>query len=300
MTTSSMCWKNGAITAQRAAGPALASMSLHMGLAVFDGIMAYPRPDGRHSLHAGEAHLARMLVGADNMGFPCPYSVEELIAGARAVLATRPADQPHYIRPIVFRGADHLWLTDIEAVPIDTAIIAMPAQVGKASPMRLCIVPVERVRSAAIPVAWKISGTYVNSYLSRSAAVAEGYDDGIMLDSEGRLTEASAANLFLVLDGRLVTPPARDCVFPGITRKQVIAHAHAHGIAVEERDVCPDELAGAEALFIASTLLELRPVVRVGHYTYDSTDNPVFRTILAAFRRDTLSQPKEATCATVI
>lgn len=281
--SSAWCWHNGRIVAAREASPSVTSMSLHMGLAVFDGVMAYWN-DGSFLLHRASQHFERLLAGSERMGFRCPWTAGELEAGVLSLLEIAGQGQTLYVRPVVYRGAEHLWLTGIDDVPVDTTIVALPVARDVNKPLRCQISPVQRVSSRAIPVGWKVSGSYVNSYLCKRRAADAGYDDGLMLDRSGRIAETSAANFFLIRGSEVVTPSLSEDVFPGVTRDLIIEVARGLGKAVSEQDVFPSDLTSADAAFITSTLLEVRPLDEVGGLLLNAEGNRTFASILHGFR----------------
>jgi branched-chain amino acid aminotransferase len=136
-------------------------------------------------------------------------------------------------------------------------------------------------------VIWKICGTYVNSYLTRRAAQLNGFDDAIMLDQEGRITEATAANLFLLQNDTVITPALTPNIFPGITRSTLLDVAQSLEIEVIERDIRASELGNFDGAFLAATMMELKPLATVHPYQYDSLNHPLFRRFLKEFREIT-------------
>jgi branched-chain amino acid aminotransferase len=128
---------------------------------------------------------------------------------------------------------------------------------------------------------------YVNSYLSRRAAELKGFDDAIMLDQEGKITEATAANLFLLQQETVVTPKLTPNIFPGITRATLLDIAQSIGIEVIERDIRPDELGQFNGAFLAATMMELKPLTTIFPFEYDSSNHPLFRRFLQEFREIT-------------
>ena len=284
----SACWHNGRVVDSDAASPSIASMSLHMGLAVFDGMMAYGNGAAFHVLRKRK-HVERLVSGASNLGFAPRYSVDEISEAIDALLEGLDPHETYYIRPIAYRGSQHLWLTEIDDVPVDLAIIAAPAVRNVDAGLRMQVSRYQRVSSAAMPVQWKTAGSYVNSYLCRQTAAADGYDDGIMLDDRGRLAEASAANLFLIRGETVLTPALNGDVFPGITRGLVLDLADTLGVELVEQALYPSDLTTADAAFIGSTLLEMRPIDEVGGVRLNSSENVSWSRLKSAFRDVTAS-----------
>lgn len=276
---SELAWVDGALVPREQGAPSLASSTFHMGTGVFDGIMAYWNQDHFH-LHRVHEHLVRFKTGAERMDLPFPWEPAELEEGIRALLDTCPR-RTHYIRPIAFRGAPEIMLVASRDLPVNACIFAVEATRDVPDPMRGTIVEVQRVSSRAIPVSWKVCGTYANSFLAQRTALARGADVGVLLDGAGRLAEASTSNLFLIRDEALVTPSIESDVFPGITRRSVLEIAERIGVAAVERPVDPGELACCEGVFLASTMLELRPFSAIDDARFPTAGHPLYRRIRA-------------------
>ena len=276
-------WHNGKLVQREQAAPSIASHSLHLGIGIFDGIMAYWNSD-RYYIHRLEAHLDRLRHGATQMGLPFSWTNEDLTAGIQSLLNEVPPTN-YYIRPIVYRSGAYLNFS--ETMPVDVTILGVTIARDVDKLLKTHISTFERVSGRAIPVTWKICGTYVNSYLSRRAAELQGFDDAILLDQEGRITEATAANLFLLQKDTVVTPSLTPNIFPGITRDTLIDIAQSLGIEVIERDVRPSELGDFDGAFLAATMMELKPLALIDDYQYDSSNHPLFRKFLQEFREIT-------------
>jgi branched-chain amino acid aminotransferase len=245
--------------------------------------MAYWNGD-RYYIHRLEAHLDRLRHGATQMGLPFSWTNEDLTSGIQSLLDEVPPTN-YYIRPIVYRSGAYLNFS--ETMPVDVTILGVTIARDVDKLLRTHISTFERVSGRAIPVTWKICGTYVNSYLSRRAAELQGFDDAILLDQEGRITEATAANLFLLQKDTVVTPSLTPNIFPGITRDTLIDVAQSLGIEVVERDVRPSELGDFDGAFLSATMMELKPLALIDDYRYDSSNHPLFRKFLKEFREIT-------------
>lgn len=278
---SELAWVDGAIVPREQGAPSLASSTFHMGTGVFDGIMAYWNEDHFH-LHRVREHLERFTTGCTRMDLPFEWDVEQLERGIRELLDTCPR-RTHYIRPIAFRGAPEIMLVASRKLAVNVCVFAVEVGRDETAPMRGAIVEVERVSSRAIPVSWKVCGTYANSFLAQRRAFERGADVGVLLDGRGRLAEASTSNLFLIRDEALVTPSIEADVFPGITRRSVLETAQALGIAAVERPVDPRELVDCEGAFLASTMLELRPFEAIDEVRFPWPRHPLFARIRDAF-----------------
>jgi branched-chain amino acid aminotransferase len=282
-TATPVVWHNGSLVQREQAAPSIASHSLHLGIGVFDGLMAYWNGD-RYYIHRLEAHLERLRQGSLQMGLAYSWSDEDLKAGILALLEQVPA-QNYYLRPLVYRAGPHLNFSD--HMPVDVTILGVTIARDVNQPFTCHISTFERVSGRAIPIAWKICGTYVNSYLARRAAQADGFNDAILLDQEGRITEATAANLFLLQQDTVITPALTPNIFPGITRATLLEVAQSLGVEVVERDIRPEELGNYDGAFLAATMMELKPLVTIHPYRYDSSNHPLFRRFLQEFQQIT-------------
>ena len=169
-----IAWHNGKLVEHEQAAPSIASHSLHLGVGVFDGLMAYWNSD-RYYIHRLDAHLDRLRNGSTQMGLGFSWSNEDLKAGILSLLDEIPANN-YYIRPIVYRSVPQA-RTLATPMPVDVTILAVTIARDVDKSLTSHISPFERVSGCAIPVAWKICGTYVNSYLGRRAAEVAGFND---------------------------------------------------------------------------------------------------------------------------
>ena len=278
-----IAWHNGKLVEREQAAPSIASHSLHLGVGVFDGIMAYWNSD-RYYIHRLDAHFHRLCHGAIKMGLQFSWSLQDLKSGLLSLLDEIPATN-YYIRPIVYRAGSYLNFSD--EMPVDVTILAVNIARDVGKPLTCHISPFERVSGRAIPVTWKICGTYVNSYLSRREAQVDGFNDAIMLDQKGRITEASAANIFFLQKDTVITPALTENIFPGITRSTLLDIASNVGIEVIERDVRPEELEDFDGAFLAATMMELKPLSAIDNLQYDSSNHSLFRRFLQEFQEIT-------------
>lgn len=278
-----IAWHNGKLIQREQAAPSIASHSLHLGVGVFDGIMAYWNGD-HYYIHRLEAHLDRLRNSSTKMGLGFSWSNADMKSGLLSLLERIPANN-YYIRPIVYRAGAYLNFSD--AMPVDVTILAVNIARNVAKPLTCHISKFERVSGRAIPVTWKICGTYVNSYLSRRTAELNGFNDAIMLDSAGKITEASAANIFFLQKDTVITPALNENIFPGITRSTLLDIAHSTGVEVIERDVKPEELENFDGAFLAATMMELKPLASIENYGYDSSNHFLFCHLLKEFGKIT-------------
>jgi branched-chain amino acid aminotransferase len=280
-------WLNGELAAREQAGPSIASHTLHYGVGVFDGVMAY-RNEDHYYIHFAEEHMARLLSSCAAVGLKVKWSVDELVNAAQELLATLPAAD-YYLRPLIFRGRPQIALTGEDDLDTEADAVIMAAAVARdvVQEFTCHVSPYERISARAIPVQWKLCAAYANSYLVRHTAELNGFNDGLMLDVGGRVCEASASNIFFVEGTRLVTPALTPEIFPGLTRHLLIELARAQGIDVIERSIYPQELAKFEGAFLAATLMEIKPLKQIGEVSYATKSLPAFHSLLQEFQRIT-------------
>lgn len=281
---STHCWSNGEIKDREQGAPSVASISFHLGTGVFDGIMAYWNRD-HYYIHRVEDHLVRFRHGAACMGLVVPWSVEELHAGITELLAHEPQGT-QYIRPIAFRGGPELWVTGSEGRPVDVTIFTVRTETHRDldDPIHCELSAVERISSRSIPRQIKVSGAYVNSFHARRTAEKSGAQDGLMFDRDGHLTEASAANVFLIEGDRLITPRLKPDVFPGITRQVFLELARDAGIETTQAELTRDDLAAIDGAFLCSTLMEIRPIAKLDTKPLPTTQLQTFKSLKSKFR----------------
>lgn len=284
MKVSDRAWFNGSIVDTGKADPSIASNTLHLGIAVFEGVMAYWNHDHWY-VHRRAEHLRRFIGGSARMDLVTSFTEQDLGDGVDELLDTLPR-RTHYLRPIAYRTGPEVFFQVVE----DTSSICMFAvPVGRdaESEQSVQLSERQRVHHRAIPATWKVSGAYANSYLAEREARAAGFDTALMLDVHGRVAEASTSNVLFIQDGRLITPRLDGDVFPGITRALLLDLAAGCALEVVERDIFPGELPGFEAALISGTLSEVRPVGRIGDHAYASAAHPAVRGLLDAFRAET-------------
>ncbi|MBK8099798.1 MAG: aminotransferase class IV family protein [Planctomycetes bacterium] len=279
----SQVWYNGVLAPFASVCPSIASPSLHLGIGVFDGLMAYCEPGG-YSIPALPEHLSRFKRSCERIGLLHRWDAAGIGVGIKDLLRGLPAAD-YYVRPLAFQSGPRIYLTPSTTTEADVVIMAMPVRVGQVRELACQISSIIRVSRRAVPIECKVSGGYVNSYLARLEAERAGYHDALFLDGRGVITEASAANVFFVVDDRLVTPSLQGDVFPGLTRNALIGLAQARGIVVEERDVLPSELMGFSGGFLCATLMEVQPIVHMGSTEWRTPEDGIYQVLAADYRR---------------
>ena len=282
-------WMDGRLVDFADAKVHVLNHSLHYGVGVFEGIRGYPTKHGGAIFRLPD-HVRRLCASAWFYHMPCPFSPEEI---ARAVVETQAANEilPSYIRPIIYRGEPALGVKNIQG-RISLAIAAIPAKKylgdGSEKGVRAKISPFRKPHSDAIPSYAKADGNYINCYLAGVDAMKDGYDEAILLDSNGYVAEGTGENIFLVKGDTLYTPGPESDILMGITRDSVIQIGRDLGHTVAEKLLSVNELLSADEVFFSGTYAEIAPVREIGHYTIGSqTPGPVTKEIMKVFHKVT-------------
>ena len=256
---------NGHLRPWRDAKLHVLSHGLHYGSAVFEGERAYSG-----NIFKLREHSERLMRSAELLGYTIPWSVEAIDEACRATLAANNLTDA-YVRPIAWRGSEQLAVSaKLTSINLAVAVWAWPNLFGanRMQGVRLGHATWRRPHPETAPTASKAAGLYMIGTMSKHQAEDQGFDDALMLDWRGHVSEATGANIFFVLNGELHTPTP-DCFLNGITRRTVMALARRHQIKVVERAIMPEEMKGASEVFLAGTAAEVTPVRQIGelHFT---------------------------------
>lgn len=243
--------------------------ALHYGTAIFEGIRGNWNSEHQQIyLFRLKEHYNRMKNGCQVMRISLPHTIEELCQITIELVAKCGFKEDIYVRPLAYKSAQALGvrLHDLED---DFLVFAMPwGRYLDVDTARCTISSWRRPDSNVIPPRVKTSGLYVNNALAKTEAVNKGFDEAIMLTSDGHISEGSGENIFLVIDGKLVTPTVYNNILVGITRNTVIDLARNEmGIETIERPIDRSELYTAEECFLTGTAAHITPVAEVDHYT---------------------------------
>jgi branched-chain amino acid aminotransferase len=284
--TGEKIWLDGRMVNWGDANVHILTHTLHYGLGVFEGIRCYRTDDGRSAVFRLGEHIRRLFESAHINLLRIPYTREEIIDAALACLrANRLAEG--YIRPLVFVGEGAMGLNPADN-PIRVAVIVWPwgkylGEEGMERGIRAKVSNFTRHFVNAKMTKGKTCGDYVNSILAKREALLDGYDEAIMLDTQGLVSEASGENLFAVRDGMVRTPPLQT-VLGGITRASVIEIARGKGIPVFEDAITRDELYIADEVFLTGTAAEVTPIREIDHRRIgDGRRGPITKTLQDAF-----------------
>jgi len=246
-------WFNGNLIPWREAKVHVLSHSLHYGNSVFEGARIY---NGK--VFELSKHSERLIRSAKMLAYDVPYSVDELDAATKLVVAENKLESG-YVRPLAWRGPEVIGVS-ANGTKVHVMIAAFPWGAYYAqNAIKLMTSRWKRPSPESAPAGSKASGLYIICTLAKDEALAAGVQDALMHDYKGRLSEATGANLFLLIDGKLHTPTT-ECILNGITRQTVMALARKRGIEVIEREIWPEELAKAGEVFLTGTAVEVQPV----------------------------------------
>jgi branched-chain amino acid aminotransferase len=281
-----LIWMNGELVAWEDAKVHVLSHCLHYGTGVFEGERAYATDRGPAIFRHME-HIERLFKSAELYYMPMPYTREQIRAATHEVIAQNNLPSC-YIRPIAFRGAGPMGLNPLDA-PIEVAIAAWPwgAYLGdeaKERGVRAKISSWRRISSDSLIPHAKASGQYLNSVLAKIESHKAGYEEGILLDDHGFVSEGTGENIFVVRDGIVYTPPQTAGILDGINRNSVMQIARDEGFEVVERDLARAELTLADELFMTGTAAELTPIREIDDHVIGAGEpGPITRQLQRIF-----------------
>jgi branched-chain amino acid aminotransferase len=285
-TGSGKIWMNGSLVDWADAKIHIASHVVHYGSGVFEGARCYATPRGSACFRL-DAHMRRLYDSARIYRMTPEVDLQTL---TDAVLETIRANEfkACYIRPLIYRGYNTLGVNPFPC-PVDVAILTWEwgAYLGQDALERGVDVRVSSWSRSApntFPTLAKSSANYANSQLIKMEAIAEGYSEGIALDTFGYLSEGSGQNLFVVRDDTIYTPPLTASILPGITRNTVITIAKDLGLRVREEMLPRELLYIADEAFFAGTAVEITPIRSVDKMPIkDGTRGPITTSIQRAY-----------------
>lgn len=255
-------WHNGRLIDWNNAQIHVLSHVVSYGSSVFEGVRCYETQQGPAVFRPRE-HMRRLVDSAKIYRMEVPYSVEELTEAMLNVIRENSM-RACYVRPIVLRGYGDIGVLPHNN-PIETYIACFPwgRYLGEAAlkdGVDVCVSSWTRIAPNTLPALAKAGANYMNSQLIRMEAEANGYSEGIALDENGYVSEGSGENIFVVRDGKLLTPPLGASVLPGITRDAVVKIAGQFGIPVVETIIPREMLYIADEVFFTGTAAEVSPI----------------------------------------
>ena len=256
--------------------------ALHYGTAIFEGVRGnWNEEEEQMFIFRLREHYERMGSGCKVMRIKLPYSVQELCDITVEMVEQCGYREDIYIRPLAYKAEERVATMNVTPLSDGFTVFAVPfgAYMDLEVAAKCCTSSWRRPEDTAIPTHVKIAGLYVNSVLAKSDAIAAGFDEAILLNERGHVSEGTGENVFILRDGRLATPPVVDNVLPGITRDTVIdIAANELGMKVQERHIARTEMYLADEMFLTGTAAHLTPVGSVDNFDVgDGTMGPVTR-----------------------
>ncbi len=258
-------WMDGELVNWDDATVHILTHTLHYGSGVFEGIRAYPTSRGPAVFRLTD-HISRLHDSASLLMMEIPYSVEELVEATKETVRANKVDGC-YIRPLAYLGYGEMGLNPLPC-KVNVSIAVWPwgtylGDEGVKRGVRMKISTWRRMDPNINPVAAKGTGIYVNSSLAKVEAIKGGYDEAVLLNTNGEVSEATGENLFVVTDGVLRTPPLSSGALEGITRASVMTIARDLGYEVREDVLLRTDLYLADEAFLTGTAAEVVPIREV-------------------------------------
>jgi branched-chain amino acid aminotransferase len=290
ITPTKKIWMDGTLVDWEDATIHVLSHTLHYGTGAFEGIRAYKTSKGVAIFRLTE-HMQRLIRSCKILMIDLPYTCEELCEAAKEIVRVNEMHDGCYIRPLVYLGYGEMGVNPIGA-PVNAIIAAWPwgAYLGDDATQngaRMKISSWARHHPNSMPTASKTVGGYVNSSLAKVEAVKAGYDEAIMLGPDGRVSEGTGENIFLVNDGKLVTPPPSEAgALGGITLSSIVAIATDLGFEVTFAAIRRDDIYVADEAFVTGTAVEVVPLSSVDDRLIgDGKPGPVTKAIMSTYHQ---------------
>jgi branched-chain amino acid aminotransferase len=257
-------WMDGELMPWERATVHVFTHALHYGTGVFEGIRAYKDEDEVFVFRL-EDHIKRMAESAKIYALDLPFNEDEICDAVIQLIKKNDFHCSLYIRPIAFKGVGGINL-DARATPTQMSIIAFPCEkyFGENKlGLDICVSTWRRLGDPAVPAMAKACGHYINSVLARTEAAEAGFDEALFLDDDGRVSEGTGENIFIVKDSRISTPPIGSNILRGITRETVIDLIHDCAMTITERMIARGELYTCDEAFFTGTAAEVAPILSI-------------------------------------
>ncbi|HEU4605242.1 MAG TPA: branched-chain amino acid transaminase [Nitrososphaera sp.] len=279
-------WFDGKFVKWEDAKVPIFTHALHYGTAVFEGIRGYAAKNNLYVFRLHD-HMERLHWSAGVYSISLPYSAKELAKATVELLQKNNMKESCYIRPLTFVGMHGIDLNVSKNSPTHTVIITFPfAKYFKGEGIKACVSSWRRINDSTTPPLAKAAGNYLNSVLATQESKRNGYDESILLDLSGNVSEASGENIFLVRRGRIYTPFFADSALEGITRESAIKVAKDLGYEVTERPIPRTELYMADEIFLTGTAAEIVPVTSIdGHAVGSGREGPVTKDVRGMYEK---------------
>jgi branched-chain amino acid aminotransferase len=289
-------WFDGKLVKWEDAKVPIYTHALHYGTTVFEGIRAYAAKNNLYIFRL-EDHMKRLHHSAKVYSFSLKYSHRELADATVKLLQENKVKESCYIRPLTFVGLHGIDLNVTKDSPTHTAIIGFPfAKYFKGEGIKACVSSWKRIHDSSMPPLAKAASNYLNSILATQESKRNGYDESILLDLYGNVSEASGENIFLVRHGKIYTPHLADSALEGITRESAMTIAEDLGYELMERQIPRTELYMAEEIFLTGTAAEIVPVISIdGHMVGNGKEGPLTKSIREMYAKIVSAEAGEHT-----
>jgi len=271
MRLPSYAYFEGKITPIDEAKISVMTHALHFGTGAFAGIRAYWNEDeDQLYLFRPLDHFERFLNSAKLLCMEIDHTAESLLGITKNLLRTECWRENVYIRPLVYAANTLLGGPRLYGLRAEVTIFSMPLAnyVPDEEGTHVTVSSWTRIDDNTIPARGKVTGGYVNSALAKNDALRAGFDEALLLNRHGHISEGAGENFFMVRDGLVVTPPTTDSILEGITRRTVIELIRRElGLEVVERSVDRSEVYLAEEAFLTGTAVQVAAITRVDHRT---------------------------------
>jgi len=271
ITPTDKIWMDGEFVDWADATVHVLTHTMHYGSGVFEGIRAYPTDRGVAVFRLRD-HIERLFVSASVFLIDIPFSVDDIVEATRELVRINGMADGCYIRPLVYLGYGEMGLNPIPS-PVNVSIACWPwgtylGDEGVANGVSMKVSSWRRHDPNAVPTAAKGTGMYVNSSLAKVEAIKAGYDEAILLAPDGNVSECTGENIFVVREGKLLTPPSSDSgALEGITQKSVETIARDLGHEVHYQQLIRTDLYTADEAFLTGTAAEVVPIRAVDDRT---------------------------------
>jgi branched-chain amino acid aminotransferase len=279
-------WYDGKLVPWRDANTHVLTHSLHYGLAVFEGVRAYKTETMGTAIFRLHEHTKRLFNSAKIYQMPMPYNMDEIMEAQREVVRVNNLESA-YLRPLAFYGSEKMGVSP-KGAKVHIAIAAWPwgAYLGEDGLKKGIRVKTSSYARHHVNVTMpraKVASTYANSILANNEALDHGYDEALLLDTEGYVAEGAGENLFIVRDGKIATPELTSAL-DGITWRSVQMLCADHGIPVEARKITRDDVYIADEAFFTGTAAEVTPIRELdGRIIGEGTRGPITEKLQSAF-----------------
>jgi len=281
-----LIWMNGKFVGWDEAKIHILTHGLHYGSGVFEGIRCYETKKGPAVFRLKD-HIKRLFDSAKVIMMEIPFTMEEILEAVKETVRVNKLNEC-YIRPIAYYGYKEMGLNPMNN-PVDVAIACWPwgtylGEEGLKKGVRCKVSSWRRIDSCMLPPLAKLTANYANSILAKLEALNCGYEEAILLNFNGKVAEGPGENIFIVKNGKLITPPFSAGALPGITRDSVITLAKDQGILTIETDILREQLFLADEAFFTGTAAEITPIREIdGRVIGDGSRGPITERLQSEF-----------------